>query len=256
MAIERRAEKATMKTAAVILAAGQGTRMKSDLAKVLHTIDGRPMLSFVVDSVREFGPEKAVVVIGYQGERVRQALGNSGVEFVVQEEQLGTGHAVLQCEQALAGFQGTVLVLNGDVPLLRPETLREFSAYHAAHKAAGTVLTAVLPDASGYGRIVRAPDDALLKIVEHKDARPQELDIREVNSGLFCFEKNALFDALHGLDRDNAQAEYYLTDVIESMRSHGLEVRAYRVEDEREVSGVNNVEELETIRRYFQDWRR
>jgi bifunctional UDP-N-acetylglucosamine pyrophosphorylase/glucosamine-1-phosphate N-acetyltransferase len=245
-----------MKTAAVILAAGQGTRMKSDLPKVLHTINGRPMLSFVVDSVRGFTPEKTAVVIGYQAERVRVALGDAGVEFVLQEEQLGTGHAVLQCEDALAGFEGTVIVLNGDVPLLRSETLSEFADYHAAQKAAGTVLTAVLPDATGYGRIVRAQDDSLLKIVEHKDARPDELSIREVNSGLFCFEKNALFEALHGLDRDNAQAEYYLTDVIELMRNKGLDVRAHRVEDEREVSGVNNVEELETIRRYFEDSRR
>lgn len=244
-----------MKTAAIILAAGQGTRMKSDLPKVLHTIDDRPMVSFVVESVGDISPDKTVVVVGYQADRVREALRGSGVEFVVQEEQLGTGHAVMQCEEALSGFEGTVMVLNGDVPCLRADTLRGFAAFHAAQDAAGTVLTAALPDATGYGRIVRAPDDSLLKIVEHKDASPDELDIREINSGLFCFDRKALFEALHGLDRDNAQAEYYLTDVIELMRGNGLEVRAYRVEDEREVSGVNSVEELEDIRRYFEESR-
>ncbi len=242
-----------MNTAAVILAAGQGTRMKSDLPKVLHSIDDRPMVSFVVDSVRECSPDRTVVVIGYRADLVREALREDGVEFVLQEEQLGTGHAVMQCEEALSGIEGTVMVLNGDVPCLRADTLRAFAAFHAEQNAAGTVLTAVLPNASGYGRIVRAPDDSLLKIVEHKDSSPEELQIREVNAGLFCFEKRALFEALHGLDRDNAQTEYYLTDVIELMKADGLGVRAFRVEDEREVSGVNDVEELEAIRRYFEE---
>jgi len=245
-----------MTTAAVILAAGQGTRMKSDLPKVLHAIDGRPMVSFVIDSVREFSKGKTIVVIGYQADLVREELKNHEVEFILQQEQLGTGHAVMQCEDALSGFEGTVMVLNGDVPCLSADTLRGFADYHASQNASGTVLTAVLPDATGYGRIVRAADDSLLKIVEHKDASPEKLKIREVNAGLFCFEKKTLFDTLHGLDRDNSQDEYYLTDVIELMRGNGLEVRAYRVADEREVSGVNNVEELESVRRYFEELRR
>jgi len=245
-----------MKTAAIILAAGQGKRMKSDLPKVLHTIDDRPMVSFVVDSVQEFSPDKIVVVVGYQADRVRAALRGTRVEFAVQEEQLGTGHAVMQCEEILTGFDGTVMVLNGDVPCLRSDTLRDFTSFHSEQHAAATVLTAVLPDATGYGRIVRASDDSLLKIVEHKDASPDELEIREINSGLFCFDKKALFETLHNLDRDNAQAEFYITDAIELMRLEGLEVRAFRVEDEREVSGVNNLDELEEIRRYFEDSRR
>jgi len=245
-----------MTTAAVILAAGQGTRMKSDLPKVLHAIDGRPMVSFVIESVREFSQGKTIVVIGYQADLVRHELQDHEVEFVLQQEQLGTGHAVMQCEDALSGFEGTVMVLNGDVPCLSSDTLHGFADFHAGQNASGTVLTAVLPDATGYGRIVRAADDSLLKIVEHKDASPEELEIREVNAGLFCFEKRVLFETLHGLDRDNSQAEYYLTDVIELMRDNGLEVRAYRVADEREVSGVNNEEELESVRRYFEELRR
>ena len=240
-----------MNTAAVILAAGQGKRMKSDLPKVLHTINDRPMVSYVIDSVRGFSGGKIILVIGHQADLVREAVGSEGVEFVLQEEQLGTGHAVMQCEDSLAGFEGTVMVLNGDVPNLRTGTLRDFVAFHEEQGAAGTVLTAVLPDAAGYGRIVRGQDGSLLRIVEHKDASPPELEIREVNSGLFCFDKNSLFDALHGVDTDNAQAEYYITDVIELMHAGGQKVAAFRVEDENEVSGVNNVDELEAIRRRF-----
>lgn len=242
-----------MNTAAVILAAGQGKRMDSDLPKVLHAINDRPMVSYVIESVRGFSDGKIILVIGHQADRVREAVGNEGVGFVLQAEQLGTGHAVMQCEDALAGFDGTVMVLNGDVPCLRIGTLRDFVAYHNEQRAAGTVLTAVLPDATGYGRIIRGPDDSLLRIVEHKDASPAELEIREINSGLFCFDKKSLFSALHGVDTDNAQAEYYITDVIELMRAGGKTVAAYRVEDENEVSGVNNVDELEAIRRQFEE---
>jgi len=238
-----------MKTAVVILAAGQGTRMKSDLPKVLHTIDGRPMVSYVIDTVKKVSPEKTILVIGYQADRVREACGDAGVEFVLQTEQMGTGHAVMQCSDALADFEGVVTVLNGDVPCLRVETLRSFIDFHTQQGAAGTVLTAVLGDATGYGRIVRGPDDSLLKIVEHKDASESELEIREINSGLFCFDKSALFAALDGTSRDNSQAEYYLTDAIEILRSEGLKVAAFRVEDELEVSGVNTVEELDGVRR-------
>lgn len=214
------------------------------------------MVAYVIDSVKRISPGKAIVVIGYRADLVRRELQSQDIEFVLQREQLGTGHAVMQCEDALAGFDGTVMVLNGDVPCLRPDTLRGFAAYHGSQEAAGTVLTAVLPDATGYGRIVRAADDSLLKIVEHKDATPEELAIREVNAGLFCFDGRLLFESLHELDRDNAQGEYYLTDVIEVMRENGLEVRAYRAEDEREVSGVNDVEELEVVRRFFGETRR
>jgi bifunctional UDP-N-acetylglucosamine pyrophosphorylase/glucosamine-1-phosphate N-acetyltransferase len=242
-----------MDTAAVILAAGQGKRMKSDLPKVLHTISDRPMVSYVIDAVRGFSDGKIILVIGHQADRVREAVGNEGVGFVLQAEQLGTGHAVMQCEEALADFDGNLMVLNGDVPCLQTATLRDFVAFHREQHAAGTVLTAELSDATGYGRIVRGPDESLLRIVEHKDASPDELEIREINSGLFCFDKKALFDALHGVDQDNAQGEYYITDVIELMRAGGQVVAAYRVEDENEVSGVNDVDELDAIRRQFEE---
>ena len=242
-----------MKTTAIILAAGQGTRMKSDLPKVLHKIQDRPMVLYVIDSVKRLDPEKTIVVIGYQAQSVRDACRDAEVEFVLQEEQLGTGHAVMQCAPVLERFDGTVMVLNGDVPGLRAQTLREFLGYHETEGAAGTVLTAKLGDPAGYGRIVRDSEGSLLKIVEHKDADETELKIREVNAGLFCFNKKALFDALGNTDRDNAQKEYYLTDAIEKMRRDGLKVAAYCVEDEREVSGVNTVAELESVRRFIAD---
>lgn len=240
-----------MKTAAVILAAGQGTRMKTDMPKVLHEIHDRPMVSYVIEAVAGVSPEKILVVIGYQADRVREACRDEDVEFVVQSEQLGTGHAVMQCEMALSGFDGTVIVLNGDVPCLRTETMRAFIDFHNDQGAAGTVLTAVLNEPAGYGRIVRGSDSALLRIVEDKDAGEAELNIREINSGLFCFDKAALFGALDETDRENAQGEYYLTDVIEKMRANGSKVAAYLVDDEREVAGVNTVEELELVRSYF-----
>jgi bifunctional UDP-N-acetylglucosamine pyrophosphorylase/glucosamine-1-phosphate N-acetyltransferase len=241
-----------MKTSAIILAAGQGTRMKSDLPKVLHTIMDRPMVLYVIDSVKKLSPDHTIVVVGYQADRVREACRGAGVEFVLQEEQLGTGHAVMQCEKSLGNFDGTIMVINGDVPCLTADTLGAFLRYHTGEGAAGTVLTARLADPAGYGRIVRGDDGSLLKIVEHKDATESERDIREINSGLFCFDKKALFSALNDTDRDNAQKEYYLTDAIEKMRGHGMKVAAYCVEDEREVSGVNTVEELDGVRRFLE----
>ena len=240
-----------MSIAAVILAAGQGTRMKSDLPKVLHTIDGQPMVRFVIESVQKVGMEKVIVVVGYQGDRVVDACKDSGVEFVWQREQLGTGHAVMQAEDTLSGFNGTVIVLNGDVPCLTPATLEAFLDYHNSQGARATVLTARMEDPSGYGRIVRSGDGSLQRIVEHKDANPEQLAIDEINSGLFCFDAGTLFRTLRSTDTDNAQNEYYLTDAIEVLAGAGQKVAAWCVEDNREVAGVNTVDELDAIRRYF-----
>jgi len=236
---------------AVILAAGQGTRMKSDLPKVLHSIDGRPMVSYVIDTVRAVGVDRVLTVIGYQAERVREAVGDPGVEFVLQAEQLGTGHAVVQCEPALNGFSGTVVVLSGDVPGLRAATLRAFIDHHRRRGAAATVMTARVADPAGYGRIVRGDDETLSRIVEHKDADPAVLAIDEINAGLYCFENAPLFQALRRTDRENAQNEYYLTDVVEELKARGLVVEAYCVEDEREVAGVNTVAELDAMRAFM-----
>jgi len=242
-----------MPRAAIILAAGQGTRMKSDLPKVLHEIDGVPMVRYVIWTVKAAGLDRTVLVVGYQADRVREACATDTVEFVLQEEQLGTGHAVMQAHPALEGFGGTVVILNGDVPGLRAPTLRDFVEAHEASGAAATVLTARLPDPTGYGRIVRDADGSLLRIVEQRDASEAERALDEVNSGLFCFDATKLFDTLSRAGRNNAQNEYYLTDAIEMMRSAGLPVRAHLVDDSREVAGVNTLDELESARRYIQE---
>jgi bifunctional UDP-N-acetylglucosamine pyrophosphorylase/glucosamine-1-phosphate N-acetyltransferase len=240
--------------AAVILAAGKGTRMpESDLPKVMHEVKGKPMVSHVVAAVKPVCGERIYVVVGYKAEQVVNALKNAGVGFVRQNEQLGTGHAVTQCEEALRGFSGTVLVLNGDVPCLRTTTIEEFARYHDGERSAATVLTAEVEDPKGYGRILRAADGSLVAIVEEKDADDAEKRIREINSGLFCFDKEKLFEALAATTRDNVQGEYYLTDVIGVLREKGEPVRAYRVADPREVSGVNTENELRTAREYFEE---
>ncbi len=241
-----------MPTAAVILAAGQGTRMGSDLPKVLHTVAGRPMVAWVIDAVRRAGVARAIVVVGYQGERVEQACAGEGVEIAWQHEQLGTGHAVQQTEPLLREFDGHVLVLNGDVPGLRPDTIGRLVEHHRETGASATVLTARLDDPTGYGRIVRDEDGALLRIVEHRDADEETRAIDEVNTGMFCFERAPLFDALARLDRNNAQGEYYVTDVIDHLRRDGRRVSALCVDDAREVAGVNTPAELEAVRRWLE----
>jgi UDP-N-acetylglucosamine diphosphorylase/glucosamine-1-phosphate N-acetyltransferase len=239
--------------AAVILAAGMGKRMKSDLPKVLHEVGGRPMLLHVVDAVKSIGASPVVVITGYQAERVEAACEGAGVIFARQEEQLGTGHAVMQAEPVLAGHDGTVVVLNGDVPGLRPRTIRDFIAYHDGEHAVATVLTAMLDDPAGYGRIVRDADGRLLRIVEQKDATEGERAIREINSGLFCFSGPELFSALKRVTRRNAQNEYYITDVIGLLAAEGKRVAAWCIEDAREVAGINNPDELDAVRRFVDD---
>jgi UDP-N-acetylglucosamine diphosphorylase/glucosamine-1-phosphate N-acetyltransferase len=236
--------------AVVILAAGQGKRMKSDLPKVLHEINGTPMLSYVIEAVQALGPDRVIVVTGHQAERVEAACAGTGVSFVRQTQQLGTGHAVMQAMPLLSEYAGTIVVLNGDVPGLKTETIRRFIEYHRASGYAATVLTARLPDPTGYGRIVRDHAGRLSRIVEHKDGSERERAIDEINSGLFCFEARDLSATLARLTRGNTQNEYYLTDVIGLLAAGGRPVGAYCVDDWREVSGVNDLDELEAARRF------
>lgn len=225
--------------------------MSSDLPKVLHEVAGRPMVAHVIDAVKPLCGERVYLVVGYRADEVIDGLRGCGVTFVLQEEQLGTGHAVLRCEQALADFEGTVVVLNGDVPCLSADTVRELCDFHTERRAAATVLTAELDDPTGYGRIVRDEAGALAAIVEEKDADAATRRVREINSGLFCFEKARLFDALAETGRDNAQNEYYLTDVIRVLKTKGERVEGYCVGDAREVAGVNTDRELQGVREYL-----
>ncbi|MCX7781592.1 MAG: bifunctional UDP-N-acetylglucosamine diphosphorylase/glucosamine-1-phosphate N-acetyltransferase GlmU [Negativicutes bacterium] len=227
------------KLTAIILAAGKGTRMKSALPKVLHRVGGSPMVQHVLDAARQAGAERQIVIIGFGADSVREAIGDQA-EFVVQAEQLGTGHAVMQAQQLLAAAPGTVMVLCGDTPLLRGELLRNLYQTHRAVGAKATVLTAAMPDPAGYGRVIRGQDGRVLRIVEQKDASPDELAVSEVNTGIYCFETRELLSALAAITPNNRQGEYYLTDVIGILVGQGDKVWALPAEDYRETLGINS----------------
>ena len=230
---------------AVILAAGKGTRMKSALPKVLHRVCGKAMVSHVLDAAKAAGARRNVVVVGFGAEAVREALSDAA-EVVVQEEQLGTGHAVLQTETCLAGERGTVMILCGDTPLLTTALLKRLYDAHVTSKAQATVLTAILPDATGYGRVIRTAAGDVEKIVEHKDATEDERKVREVNAGIYCFEKEALFAALRKVGCDNAQGEYYLTDAPTLLQKEGR-VGVCQACSAEEMLGVNTPEQLQAV---------
>lgn len=225
---------------AIILAAGKGTRMKSKTPKVLHEILGQSMLKHVLQTLSEAGVQSPVVVIGHGAEAVKQTLRDENVETVFQLEQLGTGHAVMQAKDKFINRQGTTLVALGDTPLLQSNTVRDFMAFHLENHAAITVLTTKLVDPTGYGRIIRNQADAFVKIVEQKDATAEELSVKEVNSGLMCFNNEQLWKYIDQLSTNNAQGEYYLTDLIGLMGKDGLKVEAYCIDDSDEVFGVND----------------
>ena len=231
-------------TTALVLAAGQGTRMKSDLAKVLHPMAGRPLLAFVLDALAGLGLGRTLVVVGHQRERVRAAFADAGVGWVTQAEQRGTGHAVQMAEPELRGFAGTLLVLPGDTPLLTTGTLAALLDAHAASGAAVTVLSMRLPDPQGYGRIVRDAQGGLAAIVEHRDASPAQRALDEVNSGIYAFDYAALAGVLPRLGTGNAQGEYYLTDAVALLREQGGRTEAVCAGDYRELLGVNTPEQL------------
>jgi len=229
----------------VIMAAGKGTRMKSGVAKVLHQTAGMSLIEHALRSVDELGPESIVVVVGHMADQVSAGVLGSRPNIVtaLQEPQLGTGHAVLQAEPHLRGRTGTLLLLSGDVPLMRPGTLRGLVDHHRATSAAATVLTAEFAQPDGYGRIVRT-DGAISAIVEHKDASPAERQIREINSGIYAFDLQPLFPALRRIGSANAQGEYYLPDLVSIFRSQGKRVETVRVADPGEILGVNSRKEL------------
>ncbi len=233
--------------AVIILAAGKGTRMRSELPKVFHEILGEPMLSYVLATVGKLAPARTLLVVGHMRDLIMDYYKDRPVEFVVQAQQLGTGHAVMQAEAALQEFSGEVLVLAGDVPLLRAETLKELVEFHRSHRAAVTDLTAKLPDAGSYGRIVRGPRGELLRIIEKKDATPEQLKITEFNTGTFCFEKDDLFSALREVGAENAQKEYYLTDTVGILRERGRPVFAFLADDPSQTLGINTTEELVSV---------
>lgn len=224
---------------AVILAAGQGTRMKSKLYKVLHPVCGTPMVQHVVDEVRSLGFSDIVTIVGHGAEKVQAQLGPN-ISYAVQEEQLGTGHAVMQAEAILANKEGVTLVLCGDTPLITAETMNALLQHHEKEGAKATILTAEAPDPTGYGRIVRDSQGLVKRIVEHKDASEVERKITEINTGTYCFDNKALFDALKNVNNNNSQGEYYLPDVIEILQQQAEKIAAYQTNNFEETLGVND----------------
>ena len=224
----------------VILAAGKGTRMKSARPKVLHALLGRPIIEHVLRTSDPLRAEQSIVVVGHGAADVQAALGHRpALQFVTQSPQLGTGHALLQAEPVLAGKSGTVLLLYADVPLLRSQTLTRLLEHHRASKATATVLSAELADPYGYGRIVRGADGRVQRIAEERDASADEREIREINSGIYCFDLRPLFPALRQLAADNSQGEYYLTDLIAQYQQRHLTVETLRLDSAAELRGVN-----------------
>lgn len=224
---------------AVVLAAGLGTRMKSKTIKVLHPLCGKPMVEHILDKLTSLTMDQIVTVIGHGADQVRTTLEGKS-EFVIQEEQLGTAHAVLQAKELLEGKEGVTLVLVGDTPLIRGETLETLINHHIHTKAKATVLTAIAPSPEGYGRVIRDSSGQVVKIVEHKDATEEERLVNEINTGLYCFDNITLFEALAQVSNENAQGEYYLTDVIEIIRNLGGTVSAYQTDDFDETMGINH----------------
>jgi len=237
--------------AVVVMAAGKGTRMKNpDMAKVMYTVAGRPMIEYVVDLAVHLEAVRTIVIVGWQKQTVVDHLAQQfeHVVCVEQSPQLGTGHAVMQAEPALDGFAGDVLVLSGDVPLLSRTTAEALITLHRSGRAAATVLTAVVDQPTGYGRILRDDTDHVVGIVEERDATPEQKLIREINSGIYVFDRGALFDGLRHITPENAQKEYYLTDVFRYFWRNDLRVRAVQAFDPVEIRGVNTVEQLEEAR--------
>ncbi|MGF1523024.1 MAG: bifunctional UDP-N-acetylglucosamine diphosphorylase/glucosamine-1-phosphate N-acetyltransferase GlmU [Leptolyngbyaceae cyanobacterium] len=236
--------------AVVVLAAGKGTRMKSSLPKVLHPLGGRSLVECVLDSLQDVNPLHRLVVVGYEAEKVQAALSHlPGLTFVEQREQLGTGHAVQQVIPYLQNFTGDLLVLNGDVPLLRASTLKQMLEVHQTRQNAATLLTAQFMDPTGYGRVFCNDDNVITEIIEHRDCSEAQRQNRRINAGVYCFSWSALSTLLPKLKADNDQQEYYLTDVVKDLSP----AMAVDVDDPEEIQGINNRKQLAQAYSILQD---
>ena len=236
-------------THVVILAAGQGTRMKSSLPKVLHELGGRPLIEHVLRAADAITPATTTVIVGHGADAVKRRLASrTSVQYALQQPQLGTAHALQQAERALTGRSGTVILLSGDVPMLRPATLQRLVETHRGAGAAATVVTATIDRPYGYGRIVRT-GGRIARIVEERDASPAERQIKEINSGIYAFDLAPLFDALRGIASQNAQGEFYLTDLVAIYRRRKMPVETLLIEDAQEIRGINSRTELAEVGR-------
>jgi UDP-N-acetylglucosamine diphosphorylase/glucosamine-1-phosphate N-acetyltransferase len=231
--------------AAVILAAGKGTRMESDLPKVIHEVAGKPMVQWVVDAVIEAGADRVILVVGHGSDIVKEKI--SGCEYVIQEPQLGTGHAVLACKETLANFQGNVLILGGDGPLLRSSTVYEMVMLQQESNAAATLATSVIPDPTGYGRIVRNSKNKFEAIIEHKNATPEQLEIHEVYPSYAIFDSVKLWGCLDELEPNPLTNEYYLTEIPRMLKDNGEEVEVINAVAPEDILSINTPEQLQEV---------
>ena len=236
---------------AIVMAAGKGTRMKSKKSKLVQKIYGKEIVKRAVENAEKAGVKEIVAVVGYMKEEVMAVLGND-VKYAYQDEMLGTGHAVMQAKEYLKGKKGKVLVLNGDVPIIRPQTLNKLLEKSIENKEYATLLTAIYDNPTGYGRIVRDEGGNIEAIVEEKDTTPSQKEIKEINAGIYCFDIEELLLALDEITPNNAQGEYYLTDVIQIMNEKGLKTGAVIVEDNTEILGINDRIQLEMLTKVLQ----
>ncbi len=235
----------------IILAAGKGTRMKSNKAKVLHSLHGKPLLKYVIDLAYKIKPENIFVVVGFQKDEVKKKFASEKVKFIDQKEQLGTAHAVKQVMPFLGNSKGEILVLSGDVPFLKKNTIKDMVRDHRLKKAVITILTVVKDSPVGYGRVIRSSNNLVERILEEKDCSQTEKNIKEINAGIYCVNKNYLLEYLGEIDKNNAQQEYYLTDIVKIAADNRLPVVAVKVKDHIEVSGINSREDLLEAEKIF-----
>jgi UDP-N-acetylglucosamine diphosphorylase/glucosamine-1-phosphate N-acetyltransferase len=228
----------------LIMAAGKGTRMKSNLAKVLHKINGRPMIHYVIDVAKQIDSQKIVLIVGHQKERVISECQEYNIDFAIQEQQLGTGHAVMMAQHLFNNYSGDLLILSGDVPLLTKNTLLKLTNTHKESNAIATLLTANLEDPTGYGRVIRSIEGPVKRIVEHKDANDEEKNITEINVGIYIFKAKTLFESLKLIKNDNAQGEYYLPDVVKLYVDKKEKVVAQLADNFEETNGINDINQL------------
>ena len=225
-----------------ILAAGKGTRMDSSIPKVLHEINDKPMISLVINLSKKFNPEKLIVIVGYKKNLVMDALKDENIIFVTQEEQKGTAHAIQQCNKALKSFDGNLLVLSGDVPLITEDTINSLILKHYMNNSKASILTTTFEDPTGYGRIIRNNNNKFEKIVEHKDANNKELKIKEINAGIYIFDSKTLFEKINLIKNENTQNEYYIVDVFNFLDSN--EISVFKTKNSTEIAGVNTKNQL------------
>jgi len=239
----------------VILAAGKGKRMNNpDLPKVLVELDNKPLLVHVLDQTQALHPNQIVIVVGHMKEKVKNHISSlpfENISFVDQDDQLGTGHAVDQAREELKNFEGDTLILLGDVPLLRAQTLKNFISKHVETESDLSVLSAKTIDPTGYGRICRDSNGDFTKITEHKDCNDEELRVDEINSGIFCVNNSKLFSSLKNISNQNAQGEYYLTDIVEIIKNDGGKVMADPAAGFDELQGINSMDDLERAEKYY-----